>query len=108
MRASRAWRRAGQEASLAGRGLVNESCGRGRPHAAAAHIELLRDCAEICRTSADFLLRASKNHSITCGACAVVCEACADDCAAFNDDDDMRRCADTCRRCAASCRSMAS
>jgi hypothetical protein len=74
----------------------------GRP----AHIRLLLDCAEICRTGADFLLRESDLHVLTCGVCAQICERCADDCESFGDDHQMLACAQACRRCAESCREM--
>jgi hypothetical protein len=80
---------------------------QGGPHAEAAHIRLLLDCAEICQTSANFMLRGSDLHGRTCGVCAEVCARCAQDCERFSDDVQMRRCAQTCRSCAESCRSMA-
>jgi hypothetical protein len=80
----------------------------GGKHAEAAHIRLLLDCAEICATSANIMLRGSDLHGKTCGVCAEVCERCADDCARLADGDGlMTRCADMCRRCAESCRTMA-
>lgn len=78
----------------------------GGTHAAPEHIRLLMACAEICDTSARFMLLGSPHHARTCEVCAEVCEACAEDCERF-DDDTMRRCADACRRCAESCRQMA-
>lgn len=81
---------------------------KGGAHAEAAHIGLLLDCVDICRTSADFMIRKSRFHSSTCGVCAEVCAACADDCDRMDDDPAMRRCAEACRRCAESCRAMAS
>lgn len=78
----------------------------GGPHAEARHVRLLLDCAQICTTSADFMLRASEFHPQTCGVCADVCERCAEDCERF-DDDFMQACAAACRRCAESCRHMA-
>jgi hypothetical protein len=81
----------------------------GGEHATAAHIGLLLDCAEICQTSADFMLRGSRFHSRTCGVCAEVCEACAQDCERIGpNDQQMQACAQACRRCAESCRRMAS
>ncbi len=77
----------------------------GGDHAAPEHISLMLDCVSICHTSADFMLRQSAYHVLTCGVCAEVCDACAADCERF-DDDFMRACAETCRRCAASCREM--
>ena len=71
------------------------------------HVNLLIACAEICGTSARFMLLGSKHHVRTCEVCAEVCEDCARDCESFADDDMMQRCADACRRCAESCRQMA-
>jgi len=81
---------------------------RGGPHADPDHLRLMTDCAEICQTSANFMLRGSAMHRHTCRACAEVCEACAADCERMAADDPrMKACADTCRHCAASCRQMA-
>lgn len=79
---------------------------RGGPHAEAGHIRLLLDCAEICQTSANFMLRGSPFHAATCGVCAEICERCAQDCERLGDDEMMRQCAESCRRCAASCQRM--
>jgi hypothetical protein len=76
-------------------------------HASADHIRLLLDCVDICRTSANYMLRGSDLHMETCAVCADVCERCAKSCEAMGDDATMRRCAETCRRCAESCRRMA-
>ena len=81
----------------------------GGKHASPDHIALLQDCAQICMTSADFMLRGSQYHGDTCGVCAKLCEACADSCESMAEGDDfMQKCADVCRRCAESCRDMAS
>jgi hypothetical protein len=79
----------------------------GGEHARPAHIRLMLDCVEICQTCADFLLRGSELHRLTCGACAEVCRRCADDCDRLGDDETMKACADVCRRCAESCARMA-
>jgi len=76
--------------------------GMGGAHAAAEHIRALVDCAQICATSADFMLRGSDHHASTCGACAVICRACADSCDRL-EGDEMKRCAEICLRCADSC-----
>jgi hypothetical protein len=80
---------------------------KGGRHAEAGHIRLLLDCAQICATSADFMLRGSDLHARTCGVCAEVCARCAESCERMADDEMMRRCAEECRRCAESCRKMA-
>ena len=81
----------------------------GGEHAEAKHIGLLQDCAQICMTSADFMLRMSDHHPQVCGVCADVCDACATECESLADGSDfMQRCADACRRCAESCRKMSS
>ena len=79
---------------------------KGGKHAAAEHIGLLATCAEICDTSARFMLYDSAFHSRVCEVCAEVCDACANDCDRLGDDDMMQACAEVCRRCAESCREM--
>jgi len=80
---------------------------QGGEHAREAHIRLLLDCAEICQTSANFMLRKSPLHGMTCATCAEVCERCARDCERFPDDQQMAACASMCRKCADSCKEMA-
>jgi hypothetical protein len=77
------------------------------PHAEAGHIRLLLDCADICQTSANFMLRGSDLHMRTCATCAEVCDRCAQSCEALAEDAQIRACAEECRRCADSCRRMA-
>jgi hypothetical protein len=77
----------------------------GGKHAEARHLRLLRECAEICQTSAYFMLIGSEFHKDTCELCARICEQCARSCDRF-DDGFMKRCADVCRKCAESCRKM--
>lgn len=86
---------------------INYCLQKGGQHANAAHIRLLLDCAEICQTSANFMLRGSDLHIRTCGVCAELCEHCAQGCTQMGDDAQMQVCADACRRCADSCRRMA-
>jgi hypothetical protein len=80
----------------------------GGKHADPAHIGLLLDCAEICQTSANFMLRGSERHQLTCRICADICSACADSCERMAGGDQMMKdCAERCRRCAESCERMA-
>lgn len=78
----------------------------GGQHADIGHIRLLADCAEICQTSANFMLRGSDLHGLTCGICAEICGKCASVCEQFPHDTEMARCARTCRTCEESCRRM--
>ena len=80
---------------------------QGGHHAESAHIALMLDCAEICQTSANFMLRNSALHMRTCNVCAEICDMCAMDCQRFADSAEMQACAEVCHRCAESCRQMA-
>lgn len=86
--------------------MLNHCLQKGGKHAEAKHLRLLMDCAEICQTSANFMLRGSDLYSRTCFACAEACVRCAESCEALADDAMMKACADACRRCAESCRKM--
>lgn len=80
----------------------------GGEHASPEHIGQLLDCAALCRTAAELMLRGSSLHPATCGVCAEACRACAESCERIAGDDElMRRCAEACRRCADSCGRMA-
>lgn len=70
-------------------------------------IGLVLDCAEICQTSANYMLRGSPYHVITCAACAELCRACEDACRAVPDDEQLAHCADVCAGCADVCDRMA-
>ena len=78
----------------------------GGKHAEFEHMNLLMDCAKICSTNADFIIRNSTYYPQTCGITADICDECADNCDRF-DEDFMKECASVCRRCAESCREMA-
>lgn len=77
---------------------------QGGRHAESAHIRLMLDCAEICRTAADFMMRGSDHQSSVCALAAEVAAACARSCAEFKDDARMKACVDACLRCASSCK----
>lgn len=84
---------------------IHDCLKKGGKHADAHHIGLLQDCAQMCHTAEDFMLRHSHLHHATCGACAEVCEACAKSCEELGDNDcaaACRKCVETCRKCAAS------
>jgi hypothetical protein len=89
-------------------GMTPYSLETGSHHAGAEHVRLLLDCAEICRTTANFMLRRSSLHAHTCAVCADVCTRCARACEKLQDDARMQACAEVCRRCAESCKQIAS
>jgi len=76
----------------------------GGKHVEASHFRLMMNCAELCQTSANFMLSESAFHVNLCGICADVCEACATSCEAVGG---MEECAKACRECVVSCRKMA-
>jgi hypothetical protein len=76
----------------------------GGKHVEPAHFRLMMACAEICRTSAHFMLIRSPHHKHTCRECAEICDECAKDCERIGD---MQACVEACKRCAESCRRMA-
>lgn len=75
----------------------------GGEHVAPDHFRLMMACAEICRTSAHFMLIQSPHHRHLCQECADICDECARDCERL---DGMKACVDACRRCAEHCRRM--
>lgn len=77
----------------------------GGAHVEPNHFRLMLDCAQICATTADFMLRNSTHHAHVCAECADICEDCAKSCEAL---DGMEDCVQACRACADSCRQMAS
>ena len=80
----------------------------GGRHAEPEHLMTLADCARLCETSANFMVRGSDLHREVCRLCADACERCARSCEEVDPNDEvMRACAAECRRCAESCRQMA-
>jgi hypothetical protein len=66
--------------------------------------QLLLDCAEICETATDFMLRRSNLHGYVCGLCAHICKVCGDRCDRVDGDvPSARGCAAICHICADTC-----
>ena len=82
---------------------LNHCLERGGRHVEPHHFRLMINCAQICRTAADFMLAGSELHVRVCAVCAEVCEACAESC----EELDMPQCVEACHLCADSCRQMA-
>lgn len=83
---------------------MNHCLEAGGKHLEPDHFRLMMACAEICQTSANFMLIGSEHHKRICAVCAEICEACAKSCEEIGD---MQECVDACRGCAESCRRMA-
>lgn len=81
----------------------------GGRHAAPDHIRLLVDCAQMCLTTVDYMLRESAFHDRICRLCAELCRQCGKDCLALAGDDQLiKQCIEMCRKCAESCERMGS
>lgn len=83
---------------------MNHCLELGGKHTEPEHFRLMMACAEICRTSAHFMLIGTPDHRRTCAACAEICRACAEDCENIGGMDE---CVAACRACAKSCDKMA-
>jgi hypothetical protein len=83
---------------------MNHCLEAGGKHVEPRHFRLMMACAEICRTSAHFMLIGTEHHRHTCRECAEICEECAADCERVGDMED---CVKACRACAEQCRKMA-
>lgn len=83
---------------------MNHCLEAGGRHLEPEHFRLMTACAEICRTSAHFMLMSSPLHKHICRECAEICAECAADCERVGD---MQDCVKACRACAESCTAMA-
>lgn len=83
---------------------MNHCLEMGGQHVEPAHFRLMMACAEICRTSAHFMLINSAHHKHICRECAEICEECARDCKRIGGMDE---CVAMCEACAESCAKMA-
>jgi hypothetical protein len=73
---------------------------QGGPHAEKGHLTLMLNCADLCGTTAAFMLAGSTLHAEVCAVCARVCGACAQSCRQL---DGMESCVQACERCMRSC-----
>lgn len=76
---------------------------RGGEHAQQAHMMLMMDCADMCRMTADMMMRGSEMAAKMCEMCADLCMRNAENCERMGDAE----CAAMCRECAEACRKMA-
>lgn len=84
---------------------MNHCLENGGKHVKAKHIRLMMNCAEICRTTANFQLTGSHFLQRLHELCAEICEACAAEC---DEIGDMKDSVAACLQCADSCRQMLS
>jgi hypothetical protein len=82
---------------------MNHCLETGGKHVEPKHLRLMMACAEICRTSAHFMLINTPHHKHTCRECAEICAECAENCASIGGMDE---CVAMCRACSESCRAM--
>jgi hypothetical protein len=83
---------------------MNHCLEAGGKHVEPPHFRLMMACAEMCRTSAHFMLISTPHHKHTCKECAEICAECASDCKRIGGMDE---CVAICEACADSCRRMA-
>jgi hypothetical protein len=69
-------------------------------------IRLDRDCATICRATAELIIRGSDIADKMIGICADLCRRCADECER-HDMHHCRECARACRDCEEACKNVA-
>jgi hypothetical protein len=69
-------------------------------------IQLLRNCARVCRTSAAAWSVGSRLYSQVLRAAARLCGECATVCERLTNDRQLKTCADMCRECAGACERM--
>lgn len=79
---------------------------RGGIYAEPVHLRILLDCAEICQTTTDLMLRGSDLSMALCHLCADAAERCAFSCDQFAGERQTRACAEASRRCALLCREL--
>jgi hypothetical protein len=70
-------------------------------------IQLLRNCARVCRTSAASWSVGSRLYSQVLRAAARLCGECATVCESLATDKQLKTCAEMCRACAKACERMA-
>ncbi len=66
-------------------------------------IQLLHDCAAICKLLAGYLASGSPFVRAVANQCAAICEMCGNECARFQDQH-SQMCSQVCMHCAQECR----
>jgi hypothetical protein len=71
-------------------------------------IQTAKDCAEICQTCSNFVMRESQYAADIRKLCAELCKACATACDKASQGSIAKECGKACRRCAEMCVSLGS
>ena len=69
-------------------------------------IQMLVECAEICKVSGAFMAMDAQHAINICQLCATICQKCEQECAMFKDEH-CKACANECKTCANECSMMA-
>jgi hypothetical protein len=77
---------------------ANECVADGKAVKMGKSVRLCRDCAELCRATADALTRGTKFVYEICRGCIETCEACAVECGK-SEAVSAQRCVEACRDC---------
>jgi hypothetical protein len=72
-----------------------------------ALLRVIRECAEMCRLTAEAALHDSDSRPAFAKACVEASRRCAEDCARFLGNVEMQRCADVCARAVLACQKLA-
>lgn len=70
-------------------------------------IQLERECAEFCFSTARIMTLGSEHSGDVCRVCAEYCKRCAEECEKHAHMEHCRICAEACHRCAEECERMA-
>jgi hypothetical protein len=72
-----------------------------------ALLRVIRQCADMCRLTAEAAMHDCESRSALAKACVEVSRRCAEDCARFQGNVEMQRCADVCARAVLACQKLA-
>lgn len=65
------------------------------------------DCASICKSASEIVIKSGPFSDLICTACADACKRCGDACEKHAEHDPiMKQCASECRKCENACRTM--
>ena len=84
---------------------LNYCLDKGEEFTGRQHLRLLKECAEVARLTATFLIEESPYAVDLCEVCAKLCDACAVSCYGIDEQDgQLMICRAACNECAETCR----